>query len=162
VHLFLNEIEQIQDDKIRDFVVEALDKLPEFYEDLTNFTEETKKAVEYSKTLLEVLDADDYASDVVKSAILLQDITRYSLEEIDEGFGKTPTQILNEDPLHPLSARQKLLPLLGIVGAEKFDDILRTIESSHGVNSPIPQVMPTVNDPVYVWVLPFVNSLARA
>lgn len=158
IHIYLNEIEQIQDEKIRDFVVEALDKLPEFYEDNSQLIEQTKKAVELSKTFLEVLDAEDYVSDIVKSSILLQDIARFYITTDDE----TGDRYVAEDPLYTLSARQKLLPLLSIVGLDKFDDILRTIESSRGFDSPIPQVMPTVNDPVYVWVLPFVNSLARA
>jgi hypothetical protein len=157
VHLFNSEIEQIQDNRIREFVVDALDKLPDFYENNSEFIEQTKKAFEYSKNLLEVLGADDYASDVVKSSILLQDYTRY-YEDTDE----VGNYLIKDDPIHPLSARMKLMPLLGIIGEDKFEDILRTIESSHGLNSPIPQVMPSISDPVYIWILPIANSLARA
>jgi hypothetical protein len=148
----MNEIEQIQTDRIREFVVEALDKTPEFYSEISEYIQETKKAVEYSETFLYVLDASDYIGDIVKSAILLQDISRFYYEDGE----------LLEDPVHMLSVRQRLLPLLGIVGREDYDDIMKTIESSHGFNSPIPHVVPSMEDPVYIWVLPFVNGLARA
>jgi len=64
--------------------------------------------------------------------------------------------------MHPLDVRVTYMSLLGIIGHDKFDDIMRTIESSHGLSSPIPHVIPSLQDPVHIWMLPFANSLARA
>jgi hypothetical protein len=153
----MEEIGQVQSDKIREFVVEALDKVPEFYSNINTYIDETKSAIKYASVLLETLDASDLVNDIVKSAILLQDIKRYY--EDTDGQGEF---FISEDPIHMLSVRQTLLPLLGIVGREDFDDIMKTIESSHGFNSPIPHVVPSMEDPVYIWILPFVNDLARA
>jgi hypothetical protein len=148
----MEELEEIQNDKIRDFVAEALSEAPEWMQDNTSDIEQTKSQLNYSKVLLDVLDADDYTNDIVTSAILLQDLTKYVFNEEQDTI---------EDPLHPLSVRIKLLPLMSIIGVEAFDDILRTVESSHGYNSPIPQVMPGMNDPVYIWIVPFANQLAK-
>jgi hypothetical protein len=158
VYGFKNEVEFILDDKIRGFTVDALDTVPDYYE-MDDFILHTRKAVELSKVFYDTLSLDDYARDVVTSAILLQDITRFKLEEVDD---EDATHKVVEDPIHPLTVRMKLLPLLGSVGADTFEDILRTIESSHGLNSPIPHVVPQLADPVYVWILPFVNGLASS
>lgn len=157
INLFRNEIEQIQNEKIREFVVEALVKVPDFYIYRTQLISETQKAIEFSQVFLNTLQCDDYISDVVKSAILLQDITMFVVERDEEG---EPT--IKEDIMHPLNVRSVLSPLLGIVGLDTFDDIMRTVESSHGLNSPIPQVTPKVDDPIFLWLLPFINQLARA
>lgn len=153
IYLFRDEIEQIQDERIRGFVVDALDKVPEFYYEISTYIDETKRAISYSDKFLEVLSLSDYVGDVIKSAILLQDMTRYKLDVEGDIY---------EDPMHPLNVRMTVMPLLGSVGKDNFDDIMRTIECSHGLNAPIPQVMPSIEDPVHIWILPFVNSLARA
>lgn len=154
---YRNEIEQIQDSKIRDFVVEALAKVPEFYDHQTQLIAETQKAIEFSQVFLNTLTCSEYICDIVKSAILLQDITRYVALLDEEG-----DWYIQEDIMHPLNVRSTTSPLLGIVGKDTFDDIMRTIEASHGVNAPIPQVIPDMTDPVFIWILPFANQLARA
>jgi endonuclease III-like uncharacterized protein len=154
---YRNEIEQIQDTKIREFVVDALSKVPEFYTNQHQLIAETQKAIEFSQVFLDTLTCSEYICDIVKSAILLQDITRYVALLDEEG-----DWYIEEDIMHPLNVRSTLSPLLGIVGKETFDDIMRTVEASHGVNAPIPQVIPEMTDPVFIWILPFVNQLARA
>jgi hypothetical protein len=154
----MSDIEQIQDEKIRSFTVDSLSKVPDFYQNQTTHIKETKKALEFSDTFLEVLQCSEYVHDVVRSAILLQDMTRFKMEynEDQDCF------IVVENLMHPLDVRITLLPLLGSVDKDTFDDIMRTIESSHGLNSPIPHVTPSLQDPVHIWILPFCNSLARA
>lgn len=157
LHIYRNEIEQIKDSKIREFVVEALAKVPEFYENQHQLIAETQKAIEYSQVFLDTLSCSEYISDIVKSSILLQDITKFVALLDEEG-----DYYIKEDIMHPLNVRSTVSPLLGLVGADVFDDIMRTVEASHGINSPIPQVTPTMTDPVFIWILPFVNQLARA
>jgi hypothetical protein len=152
VVLFAEEIEMIQDDRIRAFVVDALDSTPEFYSNLSLYVKETKSATKKAQALLDILGSTDYTTDVIISAVLLQDITRFYID--DDGD-------VAEDIMHPLSVRQRVIHLVGAVGRDGFDDIMRTVESSHGLNSPIPQVMPMPEDPVYVWILPFVNRLVK-
>jgi hypothetical protein len=154
---YRNEIEQIQDTKIREFVVDALSKVPEFYTNQHQLIAETQKAIEFSQVFLDTLTCSEYICDIVKSAILLQDITRYVALLDEEG-----DWYIEEDIMHPLNVRSTLSPLLGIIGKDTFDDIMRTVEASHGVNAPIPQVIPEMTDPVFIWILPFVNQLARA
>lgn len=154
---YRNEIEQIQNEKIREFVVEALAKVPEFYTNQHQLIAETQKAIEFAQVLLEALHPTEYIEDIVKSAILLQDITKFVALLDEEG-----DWYVKEDIMHQLNVRSTLLPLLGVVGAEIFDDIMRVVEASHGVNAPIPHVIPSMDDPVFIWILPFVNQLARA
>jgi hypothetical protein len=157
LNIYQNEIEQIQNEKIRSFVVDALAKVPEFYIHQDQLIAETKKAIEFSQVFLDTLACSEYICDIVKSAILLQDITRYVALLDEEG-----DWYINEDIMHPLNVRSTVSPLLGTIGKDIFDDIMRTIEASHGVNAPIPQVIPQMDDPVFIWILPFVNQLARA
>lgn len=154
---YRSEIEQIQNEKIREFVVEALSKVPDFYDKQSRLIAETQKAIEFSQVFLDTLQCDEYISDIVKSAILLQDITRFVVQRDEDG-----DPFVKEDIMHPLNVRSTVSPLLGIIGLDTFDDIMRTIESSHGLNSPIPHVTPKVDDPIFLWLLPFVNHLARA
>lgn len=157
LNFYRNEIEQIKDEKIREFVVEALSKVPQFYDNQHQLIAETQKAIEFSQVFLDTLHCSERISDIVKSAILLQDITRYVALLDEEG-----DWYVKEDIMHPLNVRSTVSPLLGIVGADIFDDIMRVVEASHGLNSPIPQVTPDMTDPVFIWILPFVNKLARA
>lgn len=157
LNFYRNEIEQIQDTKIREFTVEVLAKVPEFYSNQHQYIKETQKAFEFSKVFLNMLHSSDYVNDLIRTAILLQDITRFIALLDEEG-----DWYVKEDIMHPLNVRSTTLPLLSIVGVDTFDDIMRTIECSHGVNSPIPQVIPKMDDPVFIWILPFVNQLARA
>lgn len=160
VRELMEEIELIQDDKIRSFTVDALETVeyePEYFSEIAELVSETKSAILYSRPMLDALDASDYVNDIVTSAILIQDITRY--DESDDGG--TGERYIHEDILHPLSVRVKLSNMAGTVGGETFDSILRLVESSHGFNSAIPHVMPSIDDPVYVWILPFVNELVK-
>lgn len=161
VRELMEEIELIQDDKIRSFTVDALDKLElsyESYSEISNLVNEIKSAILYSRPLLDTLDASDYVNDIVTSAILMQDITRYYIG-YDNGVEE---EVIMEDNMHPLSVRLKVSDLAREVGSETFDNILRLVESSHGFNSAIPHVIPSIEDPVYVWILPFVNELNKS
>lgn len=151
VYAFRNEIEQIQDEKLREFLVESLDCTPTYYENMNSFIEFTQRAFKYTMTLAEEMDSQDIASDILGVACLLQDVTMYEL--IDED--------IEENLVHPLSVRVTLAPLQGIIGRDTFDDVMRVIEGSHGFNSPIPQVMPEYNSPAQLWILPFANRLAK-
>lgn len=142
------EIEKIQEEMIRSFVVDVLVELPEFYEH-TTFVEDAKLTVKYATTICEALDAGDEVRDIILSASILQDITRFQL--IDEE--------IVEDINHPLTVRTWSHYLVDGISAEKSNDIYTVIESSHGLNSTIPQVIPSVTDPVYLWVLPIANEL---
>lgn len=157
IQAFMPEIEQIRDEKIREFAVEVLAEVSDYYAGVSSYISETKQAFKYSDTLIQTLGSSDYVNDVVKTAILLQDITRY-IQAVDDD----EDIYMKEDLLHPLSVRVAVLPHLGIVGKDTFDDILRTVESSHGLNGPIPHVVPSIDSPIHIWILPFVNHLARA
>lgn len=157
LHILRSEIDSIQDDKIKDFVVEVLSKVPEFYDNQHQLIAETQKAMEFAKVFLDSLQCSDYINDVVKSSVLLQDITKYVALLDEEG-----DWYIKEDIMHPLNVRSTVLPLLSIIGKDTFDDIMRTVEASHGLNGPIPHVIPSMQDPVFIWILPFANQLARA
>jgi hypothetical protein len=150
--IFTPHIEIINDDKIRDFTVESLSKAPEFYSNISKYIEETDLAVQYATTFLDVLDVEDYIRDCVISAVLIQGITKFKLNDEDD---------IVEDIMSTLSVRQTVISLMPTVGSDTFDNILRLVESSRGYNSPIPQVMPSLEDPVYIWILPFANQLAK-
>lgn len=157
LHIYRNEIDKIDDEKMKDFTVEVLAKVPDFYDNQHQYIKETQDTMEFIEVFLDALNCSDYVCNIVRSATLIQDITRYVALRDEDG-----DQIINEDYMHPLNVRSTVSPLLGIVGEETFDDILRTVESSHGINSPIPQVVPSMSDPVFIWILPFANQLARA
>lgn len=149
VHLFEKEISEIQNGRIREFVVDALHEyVDEELPNIKHFTDRISRSVELTLEFIQILHADDYASDILIAATLLQDITMYD----EDGL---------ENVYHPLTVRGHLHPLSPELGQEDFDNIMRLIESSHGFDSPIPQVMPSIDDSVYVWVLPFVRGLAR-
>jgi hypothetical protein len=156
VYAFRNEIEQIQDERLREFLVESLDCIPEFYETMNSFIEETQRAFKYAMILAEEMDSSDVVLDIIGISALLQDCTKY--DYLNDGQGNWYTE---ENLVHPLTVRTTLAPMQGIIGRDMFDDIMRVIEGSHGFNSPIPQVMPEYNSPAQLWILPFANRLAK-
>ena len=68
LNFYKTEIEQIQDSKIREFTVEALAKVPDFYDNQHQLIAETKKAIEFSQPLLDTLSCSEYIYDIVNSA----------------------------------------------------------------------------------------------
>lgn len=155
VHLFRDKISQIKDTKVRDFLVESLDLVPDFYLDAkvgsSSFVDYIHKTFEITNSLCDMLDSEDYTRDVLLTASLIQDVTR---------FEKSEDGTIYEDISHPLTVRTRLFSLQGIIGRDDFDALLRLVEASHGFKSLIPQVMPQVNDPIHVWLLPIASYLA--
>jgi hypothetical protein len=151
VYSFRNEIEQVQDDKMRDFLVESLDCVPEYYFEMKEYSERTKRAFKYTMVMVEEMDSTDIAHDILAVACLLQDVTMYVNGE--DG--------ITENVTHPLSVRTTLAPFQTIIGRDLFDNTMRVIEGSHGFMSPIPQVEPDFDSPAQMWILPFANALAK-
>lgn len=143
---FKDEIEQVVDDKFRDFVVEALTMIEDDYYSETDLVT-IKKVVHYSRLMLDVLDADDMIFDIFNVVGLLHLSCKWDLGETDI--------------YHMLRVRAAYAPLQSIIGREQYNNILLLIESQEGLHSPIPQVEPRIDDPVYHWILPFAISHAR-
>lgn len=158
--IFQEEIDMLYEEKWKDFAKEALKLIPDYFCEIhithdngekETMVTHTKKVVGIARKLLEAIDANDMAFDLITVAGLLHDAMKY--EEIN---GE-----LIENRLHPLMVRGKLAGLQGIIGRDDFNDLMLIIESHEGIASPIPQVRPTVDDKVGVWILPLANFLAK-
>ena len=134
IHELRNEIEQIQNDVVRSFAVEALQLLSHDQEDVGYI----KKVVEYLLELSEVIDADDLAKDFIVVSGLLHEIGENTMD-----------------------ARIRLTPLMSIIGRENFNNILYLIERQDGFSSPYPEYTPQIDSPVHIWILPMAIKLAK-
>jgi hypothetical protein len=140
--MLTNEIELIQDDKLREFVVEAIAKDTDSDEQDAG---RIRQVIYYLKEFCEVVDADDAAKDVIIAAGLIHNLI---IED-------THTQ------LHPLSLRIYLNDLMPIVGRECYENIMYLVTRQLGFQSFIPELQPQINDPIHTWLLPMAIKLSR-
>jgi hypothetical protein len=146
VSFFKDEIEKIQDSKLREFAVDVLSLVEEEPYQGKKYVEYVKKVVEYSTVMCEALDVDDLAHDLFVVASLLHHCRLYDLDG-------------EHDPLHALKVRSFASKCMGSLDRDLFDEIMRVIEAHGGLWSPIPQVQPRIEDPPHMWVLPFAVEL---
>lgn len=147
LHLVGDELNLISDQQIKDFTVEAVNHIgPYIFPE--KIAQHSKLVTKFARIICDTLEVDDIVYDIITSASLLHDICKYDYEG-------------EENPLHPFVVRRELLGLQKIVGREMFNNIMTCIESHEGYNSPIPQVIPRLDDTVLMWVLPIANQLAN-
>lgn len=147
---FRNEIDLLYTDEFKEFVDRAFDRVP-----IMQYAEMdvklTKRIFKFAKFMLTTVDADDVSSDLVLSAVLLHAICRYDMVE----------GVREEDEMHQFHVRKYLLDLGVIIGRENFHNLMLLIESQKGFDSPIPQVMPKIDDAIHVWILPLSIGIAK-
>jgi hypothetical protein len=153
VSMFQEQFELIQDEKFRDFAVEAVGGVPEDSYTSGDISE-IKSTVKYCREICAVLDVDDIVIDMFTVAGLI-----YLTGKYDYDNGSNTYDIPN--PFHMLQARAILSRLQSIIGREQYNNIMLLIESQGGMASPIPQVEPRIEDPVFSWILPIAIHLAR-
>jgi hypothetical protein len=147
---FKEEIELITDeDYLQEFVKQAFARVPVFQ--LEEEVDYVKRVVSNVRAMSEVLDADDKVKDMMITAALLHSICKY--DEVDG--------VKEHDYIHMFHVRGYLSDLQNIAGRENYNNVMLLIESQGGFNSPIPQVMPRLEDPAHMWILPFAIKLAQ-
>lgn len=141
VYALREEIEKINGDAMRSFVVDAL--TIGFDQDETEIESSTvRKIVRVARIITEELDVTDRLMDIVTAAAILHSMH-------------------NEDRIGALRVRTTLFSLQSNIGLEDFDMVMKLIEGQHGIQSPIPQVEPQLDEPIYVWILPLAIRLAK-
>jgi hypothetical protein len=139
--MLTNEIELIQDDKLREFVVEAIAKDTDSDEQDAG---RIRQVIYYLKEFCEVVDADDAVKDVMIVAGLIYHL---DFEQV-------------HPHLQPSSLRIYLNDLMPIIGREAFDNIMYLVSRQMGFKTVIPELTLQINDPIHVWLLPMAISLA--
>jgi hypothetical protein len=135
------EFELIQDDKLREFAVEAISKTSGDEKD-ANYL---KRIVYYLVEFCEIADVSDAVRDVVIVAGLIH---RLNLESIHQ-------------QLQPQSLRIDLYDLMPLVGRDIYNNIMYLVARQMGFKSIIPEVTPRIEDPIHVWMLPLAIQLAK-
>jgi hypothetical protein len=144
IHNLSSEFELIQDDRLREFAVEAISRVPEECggERVANYI---KKVVYYLEEFCEVADADDVVRDMMIVAGLI-----HSLEF---------------EPVHvhlkPQSLRIYLYDLIPVIGRDTFDNIMFLVSRQMGFQTVYPELTPKIDDPIHVWMLPLAIHLAK-
>lgn len=140
IHLFENKLQLIQDDKLREFAVDALTKcfdMVEGYADMkVNYI---KSVVNYVNELCDVVDADDDIRDIMIVAGLIHDL--------EFEYDANPQ-------LKPLALRVHLNDLMPIIGREKFENIMYILVRQKGFQTVYTDFLPQVESPIHIWVLP--------
>lgn len=142
IHNFQEEFELIQNDRIREFAVEAVQKLSEEAVVELN-VDYVKRVVAMIQQLCDVADADDPVRDVMTVAALIH-------------YGAYDGTLT-----YPMRTRLVLQPLMGTVGREAFGDILYLVERQLGYNSPFPEYHPQIDSPIHAWLLPIAINLSK-
>jgi hypothetical protein len=136
IHLLTEEFELIQDDRIRDFTVEAIGLYEEESSEL--LAKQLSAVVKYINILGEAIDADDVVSDIMISAGLL-----HALGD------------------NVMDVRIVLTEFMPIVGRDTFNNILYLIERQEGFATPYPEYQPAIDSPIHIWILPLAKALSR-
>jgi hypothetical protein len=149
--MFQEEFEMIQSEKFREFAVEAVGNMSDDYWTSADIAE-IKRTIKISREMCNVLDVDDIVSDMFIVVGLIYLSCKYGIRKESH----------DADPFHMLYVRSALTSLQSIIGREQYNNIMLLIESQGGMASPIPQVEPRIEDPVFSWILPIAIHLARA
>jgi len=153
VHALRHEIEQINGDEMRGFVVDVLadyDEKADENKDRNVYAYHTKRIVSLMRIMLEELDITDRLMDIGTAAALIH---------LAGSLTDDPTGV--ENRLGALALRGRYAGLQSNIGLEDYDAVMRLVEGQHGIHSPIPQVEPQLDDPVYVWLLPLAIRIAK-
>jgi hypothetical protein len=138
IHNFTDEFELIQDDKVREFTVEGLNKLDQADELTDDFVKYTKAVIMNLWKFSEVIEADDKVKDYIVGAGLLHLVGDKTLD-----------------------CRVVLQSLMPIVGRDTFNSIMFLIERQDGFTTVYPEYQPLIDSPIHVWLLPLAIKLAK-
>ena len=148
LNLLKNEIELILNDELREFAVEAVDKMAKLFVDegisFKKTSAKIKRVVEEARKICKAIDADDRIMDMMTVAGLIHMIYDDGINQL---FAFMPRILLDE--------------LIPIIGRDQFNSIMFLVERQQGFACPIAEVRASIDDPIHVWILPIAIHLSK-